>query len=525
MNSQIKILLVEDEPAHIALIRRAFETRSAGTFLIVVNTLEEARAHFAAETMDLVIVDWLLPDGRGTDVLPASTDVTPFPVIVMTSHGNEQIAVEAMKAGALDYVVKSAETLTDMPHIAERALREWRHIVERRQAEQEIARLQHLLQNITDSMPSALITLDTHGHVLTWNPAAESLTHCTGEALHGCVLWEKCPELSRYHPLVAEVLRTQQVAHRHREMVRTAEDTFYYDVHVFPLLAETIAGVVLHIDDATQRVHIEETMLQATKMASIGGLAAGMAHEINNPLGAMMQSAQLLQMALNTQNPRSRARMEAAGINPARLDDYLHERKLMDYAQGIRDMGERAAKIVSDLLSFSRKGTSNPAPRDMNALVRQTLDLAATDYDLKKQYDFRDIEIVYDLTPDLPPVTCDGQQIQQVVLNLVRNAAQAMADKSAGGPPGYHARLTIRTLWVDPRHARVEIEDNGPGIPEAVQQRLFEPFFTTKDVGEGTGLGLWLCWSIIVERHGGRIWTEAAQEEGTRFVFELPFNP
>jgi PAS domain S-box-containing protein len=525
MNSQIRILLVEDEPAHIALIQRAFETRSAGISLIVVNTLEEARTHFTAEAMDLVIVDWLLPDGRGTDVLPAPENATSFPVIVMTSHGNEQIAVEAMKAGALDYVVKSAETLADMPHIAERALREWRHIVERRQAEQEIARLQHLLQKITDSMPSALITLDTHGHVLTWNPAAESLTHCRGEALHGCILWEKCPELSRYHPLVDEVLCTQEVAHRHREMVRIAEETFYYDVHIFPLLADTIAGVVLHIDDATQRVHIEETMLQATKMASIGGLAAGMAHEINNPLGAMMQSAQMLQLALNTQNSRSRVRIEAAGIDPACLDTYLRERKLLEYAQGIRDMGERAAKIVSDLLSFSRKGTSNPAPRDMNTLIMQTLDLAATDYDLKKQYDFRDIEIVYDLTPDLPSVMCDGQQIQQVVLNLVRNAAQAMAEKATDGPPDYHARLTIHTLWVDPRHMRVEIEDNGPGIPETVRQRLFEPFFTTKDIGEGTGLGLWLCWSIIVERHGGRIWTEPVQEEGTRFIFELPFNP
>ncbi len=524
MDSRTRILLVEDEPAHIALIRRAFETRSAETTLTVVNTLKEARAHFSTEAMGLVIVDWLLPDGRGTDVLPGDENAPPFPVIVMTSHGNEQIAVEAMKAGALDYVVKSAETLADMPHIAERALREWRHIVERRQAEQEIARLQHLLQKITDSMPSALITLDTEGRVLTWNPAAENLTRCHGEALHGCVLWEKCPELSRYRPLVAEVLRTQEVAHRHREMVRAVEETFYYDVHIFPLLADTIAGVVLHIDDATQRVHIEETMLQATKMASIGGLAAGMAHEINNPLGAMMQSAQMLQMALDTHNPRSRARLETAGIDPACLATYLCERKLLEYAQGIRDMGERAAKIVSDLLSFSRKGTSNPAPRDMNTLVMQTLDLAATDYDLKKQYDFRDIEIVYDLTPDLPSVMCDGQQIQQVVLNLVRNAAQAMAEKSVGGVPGYRARLAIRTSWGDPRHVRIEIEDNGPGIPEVVRQRLFEPFFTTKDVGEGTGLGLWLCWSIIVERHGGRIWTEPAQEEGTRFIFELPLN-
>lgn len=522
---QTKILLIEDEAAHIALVRRVFESRSPDTALIVARTLEEGRAHLTTETIDLVIVDWLLPDGWGTDIIPHSDSTVQFPVIVMTSHGNEQVAVEAMKAGALDYVVKSAETLADMPHIAERALREWRHIVERRQAEQEIIRLQHLLQNITDSMPSALITLDRQGRVLTWNPAAERLTHCKGETVYGNILWEKCPELARYRPLIAEVLETRQVAHQHREMVRTPEEIFYYDVHIFPLLADTIAGVVLHIEDATQRVHMEETMLQATKMASIGGLAAGMAHEINNPLSAMMQAAQLLQMLLDTQNPRNRARIEAAGLDPARLESYLQERKLLEYAQGIREMGERAAKIVSDLLSFSRKGTSTPVPRDLNELVKQTLDLAAADYNLAKQYDFRNIKIVCDLAPDLPLVMCDGQQIQQVVLNLVRNAAQAMAGKFAARGPGYPAQLTLRTSQAEPGYVRVEVEDNGPGIPETVRPRLFEPFFTTKDVGEGTGLGLWLCWSIIVERHKGRIWVESAQEEGTRFIFELPLQP
>ena len=213
------ILLVEDDASHIELIRRAFERRAPDVDLLTANTLNRAYALLATSAVDLVITDWLLPDGQGTDVLPKNDREPAFPVVVMTSHGNEQVAVEAMKAGALDYVVKSAETLTDMPHIAERALREWRHIIERLQAEREIARLQNLLQNITDSMPSALITLDTEGHVLTWNPAAEQLTNCTKEALYHDSLWELCPELDRYHFLVDEVLRTQQVAHQHREAV------------------------------------------------------------------------------------------------------------------------------------------------------------------------------------------------------------------------------------------------------------------------------------------------------------------
>lgn len=515
------ILLVEDEVSHIELIRRAFRQRMSEANLLIAHNLREAHELLATQTVDLVITDWLLPDGQGVDVLLRHEQEPAFPVILMTSHGNEQVAVEAMKAGALDYVVKTAETLTDMPHLAERALREWDYLAERRRTEQEIIRLQHLLQNITDSMPSALITLDAAGRVLTWNPAAEQFTHCTQEQLLNNPLWDLCPALAHYRPLIDEVLATQHVAHRHREAVQTPEGVRYYDVHVFPLLSDAISGVVLSIDDATQRVHLEDTMLQATKMASVGGLAAGMAHEINNPLGAMMQSAQFLELAFNPRHPRTRTRLEAAGIDPERLAAYMQERGLLDYIQGIRDMGTRAAKIVSDLLSFARKGTSNRAPCNLNTLLKQTVELAATDYDLKRQYDFRDIEIVYELAPALPEVSCDNQQIQQVLLNLIRNAAQAMADKRTAVGTDFIPQLILRTSIVE-SNVRVEVEDNGPGIPEAVQRRLFEPFFTTKEVGEGTGLGLWLCWSIIHERHDGRIWVEPREPYGTRFVFELP---
>jgi signal transduction histidine kinase len=235
----------------------------------------------------------------------------------------------------------------------------------------------------------------------------------------------------------------------------------------------------------------------------------------------MLQSAQILQRAFDIEHQRTRERLERCGVDPAGLACYLQERGVPEYLAGMRETGMRAAKIVADLLSFSRKSSSNFAPHDLNGLVEQTLDLAATDYDLKKKYDFRDIEIVRDLAPRLPEVTCDGQQIQQVVLNLVRNAAQALTSEEGVARPC----LIVRTvLAADLAYVRLEVEDNGPGIPENIRQRLFEPFFTTKDVGEGTGLGLWLCWSIVVERHQGQIWAEAGPEGGSRFVVELPLS-
>lgn len=139
MNEQATyILLIEDEEAHSDLVRRAFESQVSPARLTVVTSLQEARACLAESQPDLVIANWVLPDGRGTELLPAEGEERPFPVVVMTSHGDEQVAVEAMKAGALDYVVKSATTLADMPRIAERALREWDHITARRLAEKAL---------------------------------------------------------------------------------------------------------------------------------------------------------------------------------------------------------------------------------------------------------------------------------------------------------------------------------------------------------------------------------------------------
>ena len=397
-------------------------------------------------------------------------------------------------------------------------------ITEQIRAEAEILRLQHLLQNITNSMPSALIALNPDGEIMLWNPAAEALTNQNAVTVQGQLFWQVCPQFERYRDLFEQVMRERQVAHRHREILKRESEYIYLDVDIFPLIANDLEGVVLRFDDITPRVHLEEVMLQSAKMASVGGLAAGVAHEINNPLGAIMQSAQMLQIAFDTSRPRTRANLQMMGLDSDKLDRYLREKGLLEYLDGIRTTGTRAAKIVSDLLSFSRKTTSDMAPHDLNTLIEQTLALAATDYDLKKQYDFRNIEIIRDFTSNLPLVTCDGPQIQQVLLNLLRNAAQAIAEKRVA-KQAEKGQLTLRTSLESEQNTtavRLEVEDNGPGIPRSVQERLFEPFYTTKEVGEGSGLGLWLCWSIVVERHKGRIWAESIETGGSRFVVELP---
>jgi len=152
----LHILVVEDEEAHTDLVRCAFERRGSGVVLSTAGTLREARGRLAKRLPDLVIADWRLPDGEGTELVPAEKQDVAYPVVLMTSRGSEKVAVEAMKAGALDYVVKSPATMAAMPRIAERALREWGHIVGRRQAEKE---LQHSLERMQKALDQTVACL------------------------------------------------------------------------------------------------------------------------------------------------------------------------------------------------------------------------------------------------------------------------------------------------------------------------------------------------------------------------------
>ena len=172
MNEQaIHVLLVENEVAHVDLVRRAFESQASPARLTVVGSLQEAQACLAESRPDLVIADWVLPDGRSTELLPAEGEERPFPLVVMASHGDERVAVEAMKAGALDYVVKSATTLADMPHIAERALREWRHIVAGKQSEDALRESEERFRLLYEKAPLGYQSLDENGCLVEVNGA------------------------------------------------------------------------------------------------------------------------------------------------------------------------------------------------------------------------------------------------------------------------------------------------------------------------------------------------------------------
>jgi signal transduction histidine kinase len=292
----------------------------------------------------------------------------------------------------------------------------------------------------------------------------------------------------------------------------------YADVMVYPLMADGASGAVIRMDDVTARVRIESKMVQTEKMLSVGGLAAGMAHEINNPLGAILQGSQNILRRVAPDMPQNRAVANAIGVDLDRLHRYLEQRQILHFLEGIREAGARAAKIVADMLSFSRRSESHFALVEVEEMLETVLRLAASDYDLKKKYDFKRIAINRDYDPALRLVYCDKTEIEQVILNLLKNAAQAMAEAGIPTPV-----ITLRTRR-EALYALIEVVDNGPGMDEKTLKRIFEPFFTTKEVGAGTGLGLSVSYFIVTEQHNGRLSVMSKPGQGARFSIRLPLT-
>jgi PAS domain S-box-containing protein len=398
----------------------------------------------------------------------------------------------------------------------------FRDITNRKQSEAELNRLRNYLADIVDTMPSILIGVDAEGRVTQWNRKAMQASGVSANDAVGHPLEEAFPSFSMAMNWVSESVQTGRVGFYPKQERKTRKgDIRYEDVTIYPL-SNVIGGAVIRVDDITERMRLEEMMIQNEKMLSVGGLAAGMAHEINNPLAGIMQTASVLANRLDgdLDIPANHKAAEAVGTSMATIQRFMHARGIPGMLETIKDSGQRMAVIVNNMLSFARRSESVFSAYRLDDLMDKALSLAAADYDLKKHYDFKQIEIVKKYADDLPPATCEAAKIQQVLLNILRNGAQAM---QAAGTASPRFTLTIRHDQ-DRQMVYMEIADNGPGMAEATRKRVFEPFFTTKPEGVGTGLGLSVSYFIITENHGGEMSVESYPGAGATFTVGLPVN-
>jgi len=283
--------------------------------------------------------------------------------------------------------------------------------------------------------------------------------------------------------------------------------------------SDKIIGAKGFVTDITELKRTHELMLQTEKMVSVGGLAAGMAHELNNPLAGVLLATQNVIRRLSADFKPNIEAAKEYNIDLGKLSAYLEKRQIPFYLTGIMKSGERAAEIIKNMLHFSRKSGSEKKPVMLSSLIDNTIELAKTDYDLKKDYDFRRIKIINDYDADLPNILCNKTEIEQVLFNLIKNAAQAMSEGDDTNEP----QITCRLKRIN-QSIRIEIEDNGPGIKTNDQKRIFEPFFTTKPEGVGTGLGLSVSYMIITKNHQGTIEVESELGKGTRFIIQIPLE-
>ncbi|MEN4829304.1 ATP-binding protein [Pseudomonas sp. P39-UII1] len=390
----------------------------------------------------------------------------------------------------------------------------------RSKIEKKLTGFQNYLNSIIDSMPSALIALDEQLYVTQWNHEATVLSGTPlDEALNQPIFIAFEP-LKPFLPQLKETVEKHRVAKIERVTWPKDDDLRHYALTFYPLMGGGGRGVVIRIDDITQRLSLEEMMVQSEKMLSVGGLAAGMAHEINNPLGAILHNVQNIRRRLSPELPRNQEQASELGIDLPMVNRYLESREVPQLLNGIQQAGARAAKIVTHMLSFSRRSNRQLAPCDLPALIDQAVEIAGNDFDLAIGFDFKGQAIVRQFDPNLGPVPCTANELEQVLLNLLKNAAQAIHQRPQTNEPG---RITLRTR-LSPPWAEIQVEDNGVGMPEAVRKRTFEPFFTTKEIGQGTGLGLSVSYFIITNNHKGQMEVQSTPGQGTCFTLRLPLG-
>jgi len=339
------------------------------------------------------------------------------------------------------------------------------------------------------------------------------------ENVEGKDLFDVFPLLKKEKSIVFQAIGQGKIKKEERLEIIVNNEREFYDVTAYPLINGKIDGAVIRIDNITTRVYMEEMMIQTEKMHSIGGLAAGMAHEINNPLAGILQSAQVIQNRTRVDMPKNYQAAEQIGVDLEKLNLYFEKRNIFVMIESILDAGRRAADIVSNMLTFSRKSDSSYSKQSIEKILDQTIEIVKKDFDLKKHVDFKKITISRKYASNLPDVPCDVGKIQQVFFNILKNGAHAMVGNPENREPEFEVAIAREEEFI-----KISLEDNGPGMDEKTRTRIFEPFYTTKATDIGTGLGLYITYFIIVENHKGKILVESFLGKGTKFIIKLPLN-
>ncbi len=538
----MKILIAEDNIVSRHLLERTL-IKWGYEVVVTTNGREAWQVLNREDAPSIAIIDWMMPEMEGIEVcrrVRERENCLYTYLILLTSKTDKADLAIGLAAGADDYINKpfDYQELRSRMLVGERTIaleqKLAQKVVEHERTEQSLHNVHAETAQLLNAIQSILIGIDAESKIIRWNQAAQKVfaleeSEVIGRSLHECGIQWEFPVLAE---LIADARSKQAPIYLNDIRLKRApgeEITLGFALHPFKEEPGSNSGALLIGVDVTQRRISEGRLRQAQKLESIGQLAAGVAHEINSPTQYVLVNTRFLQDSFLTfigmleKHDKFLAVCRTKAVLPtltAELDTALQEadlgylseeipKALQQSLEGI----ERIAQIVQSMKDFAHPGSPEKQLEDLNRAIESTITVASSEW----KY-IADLRIDFD--KDLPLVPCLLGEFNQVILNLIVNAVHAIKDavQENGTEKGL---ITIRTRregeWVE-----IRLMDTGSGIPLAVRSRIFDPFFTTKEVGRGTGQGLAISHTVIVEKHGGTLDFETELGHGTTFIIRLP---
>jgi PAS domain S-box-containing protein len=479
----MKILLVEDHPGSRRNLQRLIAKR--GHEVTAVGSAEEAEAALAAESFPFLILDWMLPGKSGVDLcreLRAGPAGDEMFILLVTAKADTEDLEQALEAGANDYLTKPLDVgLLDVRiSVAERQIRE---LTERNQARAALLESARTMTNILEKTTDGFFAVDSEWKLTYVNAAAEAMMGRKRDELLGGLLWERFPELvgsvfqANYERVMAEKVAIEFEA-------GNPSGRIWYDVHAY----RSNGGISIFFRDISERKKSETERLTTSKLESLGTLAGGIAHDLNNILTVI-----------------------SGNIGLAQIEAPADSGSLLGFLSKAGQAAQHAAHLSSQLLTFSKGGAPLKKVVSMGELLEHSAEFGLYGSNLRADFD---------IAVDLWKAEVDAGQIEQVVNALMLNAREAM-------PQGGTVRVRARNVVFEEsasnplpagRYIKVTIADRGCGIPDELRSKIFDPYFTTKPTA--TGLGLAISYSVV-KKHGGLLLLENSSPEGSTFAFYL----
>jgi two-component system cell cycle sensor histidine kinase/response regulator CckA len=482
--SYMKILLVEDHQESRDSLQRLIERR--GHHVVGVGSAEEAKRALEVDKFPFLILDWMLPGKSGIELcreLRSEPGGDEMFILLVTARADTEDLEQALAAGASDYLTKPLDLalLNVRLSVAERRIL---HLAERNQARAALQESARTMTNILENTTDAFFALDRQWKFTYLNPEAERLLDRKREDLIGKEFWQEFPELvgSPFQQNYQRVLAEQEAVEFEAS---DAEGKIWFEMHAYP----SGSGLSVFFRDVTERKRTEEERLTTSKLESLGTLAGGIAHDLNNILTVI-----------------------SGNIGLAQIEAPSDARSLLSFLAKAGQAAQHAAHLSSQLLTFSKGGAPIKRVSSISELLAQAAEFSLYGSNLRADVD---------LAADLWKAEVDPAQIEQVINALVINAREAM-------PHGGTVRISARNVKLekDPgallpagRYLKITVADRGSGIPEDLTTKIFDPYFTTKPTG--SGLGLSISYSIV-KKHGGMLHLESSSSEGSTLAFYLP---